>query len=155
MGKKDKDRDWADPVVPAYLPPDAPAADLDSDPSHEPVSLATDVTPAPASDEAVWDGQHWTHGGRVWDGDTWVSSPEILADRRAQATERFELATVRLLKALVYSVLSLIGVTFAGAALVILGARDYGIGVIAGLAVAALFAIISLIYLWGRDRPGP
>jgi len=152
VGKKDKGQDWAEPVVPAYLPPDAPS---DPDSPLEPVSLATDVTPAPSNNEAVWDGQHWTHGGRVWDGDKWVSSPEILADRRAQATERFELATVRLLKSLVYAVLSLIGVTFAGAALIILGARDYGIGVIAGLAVAALFAIVSLIYLWGRDRPGP
>ncbi len=150
MGKKDKDREWAEPVVPAYLPP-AATAEPEIDP---PVTLATDVSPAPSSDEAVWDGQHWTHAGRVWDGDAWVSSPEILADRRAQATERFELATVRLLKALVYSVLSLIGVTFAGATIVILGLRDYEIGVIAGLAVAAIFAIFSLVYLWGRDRPG-
>lgn len=154
MGKKDKDRAWAEPVVPAYLPP-AATTEPEIDPIPDPITLATDVTPAPSSDEAVWDGQHWTHAGRVWDGTTWVSSPEILADRRAQATERFELATVRLLKALVYAVLSLIGVTFAGAALVILGLRDYGVGVIAGLAVAALFAIISLVYLWGRDRPGP
>jgi hypothetical protein len=153
VGKKDKDREWDEPVVPAYLPP-AATAEPEIDPLPDPITLATDVTPAPSSDEAVWDGQHWTHAGRVWDGSAWVSSPEILADRRAQATERFELATVRLLKALVYAVLSLIGVTFAGAALVILGLRDYGVGVIAGLAVAALFAIISLVYLWGRDRPG-
>ena len=151
MGKKSKDQAGAG--APAYLPP---ASTVVPEPSHEPepVTLATDVTPAMSVDEAVWDGHHWTHSGRVWDGGKWVASPELLADRRAQATERFELVTVRLLKAIAYALLSLIGLTFAGASLVILGMKDYGIGVLAGLAVALVFAVIGLSYLWGRSRPG-
>ncbi len=137
------------PAVPVYVPPE-PTSDEDGFP--EPASISADVTPAPSVDEAVWDGTNWTHSGRVWDGERWVASPELLADRRAQATERFQVSVVRLLKSLIYAVLSLIVVTASGAALILMRPEDHEIGTIVGLSVAGLFALISLFYLWRRNR---
>lgn len=165
MGKKSDSENWEEftnePT--AYRPtsqnpmtslPDPTPAEPDPS-AAEPASISTDVTPAPSVDEAVWDGTNWTHSGRVWDGERWVASPELLADRRARATEKFQLSVVRLLKSLIYAVLALIVVTAIGAALFLMRPQDHEIGTIIGLSVAGLFALVSLIYLWGRNRSRP
>jgi len=140
VGKKSKGEDWVEPVVPAYLPPEPATATL-HDPPSDSIGLGTDVSPAPFGDEAVWDGS------------SWVSSPELLADRRAQGSERFELSSVRLLKAIAYAILSLVAVTFAAAAAVLPRIKDHEAVAFSALGLAGVLALVSLYYLWRRSRP--